>query len=649
MSLRFVPKALLCLSLGIGICGSVFAQGTYATNGGEYAIAGALPGDQVHPAVALTTNGGFLVWQDNITDPTGLGISALRLDSSFSGVLSPFRVNAGQVGDQERPQASLLSNGGAAFVWQGGNLGFQHIYARFLSTSNTWLSSSDILVNSITNKGQLNPALATLANGNVVVVYGSMNQQDTNSMQDVYGQVLSPTGQKIGGEFLVNLFTAFNQRTPSVATLSGGGFVVVWVSEQERSGPVDSPSSGADYSPTNLPSVDIYARIYSANGTPTTGEILVNTDSYVCANPRVAAGNDGGFMVTWGQKNTLIQAYSWDIFARPFSATGAGGLVTTVNTYLIGDQYIPQISALGSDYLIVWTSLGQDGSREGVFGQFLNNTSAKIGGEFQVNTTAIAQQMHPAVASDGNGRFLAVWTSYIGGVGSFDLYAQRYINNAEPLLPMNAPFVYAPFTFSNGVYQPQLQVSWPFEPGLPIDHYEVYVDGAVSPAVSVATNMWTLAGLGTSSTHKFQVAYVVADGRRSPLSPATSGSTWSGYSWGGIPFEWMSTYYGGSVNVFNWPSPSAALSPGGPTLVQVFLSGGNPTNPSTWLHVGLAPSPQGYFLTWNPQPGMIYQVQSSGDLLNWTNVSNPRFAAGAADSLFVGANNVAYYRILRLR
>ena len=53
-------------------------------------------------------------------------------------------------------------------------------------------------------------------------------------MLDVYGQVLTPAGNKVGGEFLINQFMAFNQRSPVVAALKNGGFVVAWVSEQER-------------------------------------------------------------------------------------------------------------------------------------------------------------------------------------------------------------------------------------------------------------------------------------------------------------------------------------------------------------------------------------------------------------------------------
>ena len=66
----------------------VFGQANYyATNGTEYAVIGALPGDQVFPDAAVNANGGFVVWQDNITDGSGEGISARRLDNTLSGTL----------------------------------------------------------------------------------------------------------------------------------------------------------------------------------------------------------------------------------------------------------------------------------------------------------------------------------------------------------------------------------------------------------------------------------------------------------------------------------------------------------------------------------------------------------------------------------
>ena len=161
-------------------------------------------------------------------------MSAQRLDGTLSGSGSTFRVNVQGTNDQENPRVALLKNGGAVFVWQGGQEGFQHIYARFLTPTNTFLTTTDVVVSTFTNNFQINPAVAVLNNSNVVVVWASFDQAGSNSLQDVYGQILSPTGQKIGTNFLINQFTTYNQRTPAVAALKNGGFVVAWVSEQER-------------------------------------------------------------------------------------------------------------------------------------------------------------------------------------------------------------------------------------------------------------------------------------------------------------------------------------------------------------------------------------------------------------------------------
>ena len=242
----FARKIVWFMVLLAGIPAVVFGQTNYyATNGTEYAIVGSLLGDQVHPDVAVNTNGGFVVWQDNITDGNGWGVSAMQLNPTLSGSGSSFRVNVQGANDQENPRVALLPGGGAAFVWQGGVEGLnQHIYARFLSAAGTWLTTTDVLVNTFTNNFQQNPAVATLTNGNVIVVWASFDEASSSSMQDVYGRIFSPAGVPVTGEFSINQFTSYNQRTPAVAALANGGFVVAWVSEQERTA-APTPGSGS--------------------------------------------------------------------------------------------------------------------------------------------------------------------------------------------------------------------------------------------------------------------------------------------------------------------------------------------------------------------------------------------------------------------
>ena len=399
--------------------------------------------------------------------------------------------------------------------------------------------------------------------------------------------------------------------------------------------------------------MDIYARLYKSNGAAASGELLVDTGSSPCANPGVAAASDGSYLVAWSAYNTVTTSNGWDVYARLFSNTVPVGDARLVNTFLAGNQFAPHLRAIGLDYLVVWTSLGQDPSGEGVHGQFVHSDGTPVGGEFAMNNTWPGQQM-PVVASDGANQFLVIWTSYSGSSYSLDLFAQRYINvNLATVLPtMDAPFVWAPFTLSNNVYQPQLQVTWAPLSGVAVSNYEVYADGTNSPTAAVTNNQWTMTavnGLKTNSTHGFQVGYVTTSGRQSPLSGATTNSTWLGLNWGGIPYEWMAEffggYYGGAYHTSFWPAASSPAASGGPTLLQVFLTGGNPFDSSTWLQTSLTRTSQGFFLSWNTQPGLTYQVQETTNMTSWFNFGSPRFAAGTNDSINVGAGPAGFFQV----
>jgi len=662
---------VFALLLGGGIFlafpGHALAQTNYyASEGTEYSVTGPLLGDQMFPDVAINSTGGVVVWQDNATDAGGLGISAQRLDSTFSGTLALGRVNVQITNNQQNARVALLKNGGAAVVWQGGARGAQHIFARFLSPTNTWLTTTDVVVSTFPPTFQMTPALAVLNNSNVVVVWASYDQAGPASQLDVYGKILSQTGATVSNQFLINQFTSFNQRTPAVTALPNGGFVVAWVSEQERAVGAPNPTQARYANALLTPSVDIYARLYNSNGAPAVNEFLVNSNTFPCANPSLAAGSDGGFIVAWSQHDMITLTNGWEVFARPYSSAGAGGSVFRVNAYQYGDQYAPKISAIGSDYLIVWTSLGQDGSREGVFGRYAHNNNGVagvVGNEFQVNTTSIGQQMQPAVAADGNAWFGVVWTSFTGPADGFDLYAQRYANVSAVLQPMSAPVVYAPFNFSNNVYVPQLQVSWPFLSGIAVSNFEVYVDFTNAPTTALTGNQWTMGaanGLAPASLHAFQVDYVTTGGRRSPISPAAYGTTWSGIAYNGhatgltrtevagaagIPVEWMQEYYG--TNMANWPANiNAPLQPGSSfTLAKVFVSSGDPLLPATWLTTSMVKTPEGYYLSWNPQAGQTYQVEESTNLGSWFNVGTGRYAAGTNDAVYVGGTPAGYFRV----
>ena len=111
-----------------------------------------------------------------------------------------------------------------------------------------------------------------------------------------------------------------------------------------------------------------------------------------------------------------------------------------------------------------------------------------------------------------------------------------------------------------------------------------------SPTVVTTSNVWTMTaanGLAASSTHSFRVDY--ADNGWPPVAVVTVGQRHDLErlpTIDGIPFEWMEQYYG--YNFVNWPvNVNAPLAPGGLSLMQVFLSGGNPLDPATWLRTAV--------------------------------------------------------------
>jgi hypothetical protein len=63
----------------------------------------------------------------------------------------------------------------------------------------------------------------------------------------------------------------------------------------------------------------------------------------------------------------------------------------------------------GGDFIVVWSSYGQDGSSNGVFGQLFDPNCSPLGEEFQINTTSSGNQAEPAVAMDAAAGFVVAW------------------------------------------------------------------------------------------------------------------------------------------------------------------------------------------------------------------------------------------------
>ena len=608
--------------------------------GAEYAIIGGKKSSQDASAIALGASKGAIVWQDNQVDAEGLGIGMQWLNQALSSTFSSFRVNVTEAGNQEHPRVAMTAGDGAVVVWQGGSDVDTDIFARFLSPDGSF-STGEIKVNTYTDLLQIDPDVAVLADGTVIVVWSSFNQD--GSFQGVYGQRLSATGAKLGGEFQINQYTLNNQRSPSVAALPGGGFVVTWVCEKPSTLQVNTqltPVDGGTWVQQITNNIEIDARRYDAGGNALGNEFRVDAGGKICSSPNVCAREDGGFSVVWNQN---VAGQDWDIYARSFDVTGnALGASFLVNNDTTGKQYNPKAIASGNQLFVVWTSIKNESYWDDIKGRFVGLTEAGSELEFMVNTQYVSIQNQPSVAMNRAGQALVVWTTFVGGENSGDLRAQRF-NSNQPLPVGPTPQVAG--RDSNSII-----VSWSDLAGLGVDAYFVTVEG-VSGVIQVDgnTKQTIVTGLQPSTTYICHVTYRISDGRVSPQSAGGSGRTYGvDANNDGIPDEWQIANWG--TNSSKWGAPNEDSDGDGLTNYQEFLAGTDPRDATSNLKTRVQNVQGALYFKWNTVTGKVYQVQFSNDFQNWTNVGAQRLATSGEDSVFIDqGSGIGFYRIVLVR
>jgi hypothetical protein len=166
---------------------------------------------------------------------------------------------------------------------------------------------------------------------------------------DSLGNALDPN------DFQVNTYTTNYQYRASVGVAPSGDFVVVW-------------TSGGQYGSGGR----IHARRYDSAGNPLDPtDFQVNTFTTSTQDwPSVGVGPKGEFVVAW-ESNGQDGSDS-GIFARRFDSAGNPLDPTDfqVNTFTTSRQHRPSVGVAPSgDFVVAWTSYGQDGSGDGIFAQ----------------------------------------------------------------------------------------------------------------------------------------------------------------------------------------------------------------------------------------------------------------------------------------
>lgn len=195
--------------------------------GKEFQINTTTTGDQRQVRVASRSDGAFVVvWQGPEGGGSGQGIRAQRYSSSGVASGSEFAVNSTTSGDQTRPAVAMLSNGDFVVVWQGPDASGTGIFARrFLANGSP--SSNELAVNQTTSGTQETPAVAYLEDGQFLAAWRSYGQD--GSLGGIYARLFNSGGSS-SSELLVNTTTTGDQADPAVAAaeLPAPIYYVAW-------------------------------------------------------------------------------------------------------------------------------------------------------------------------------------------------------------------------------------------------------------------------------------------------------------------------------------------------------------------------------------------------------------------------------------
>ncbi|MEX2140632.1 MAG: hypothetical protein WD894_15320, partial [Pirellulales bacterium] len=200
----------------------------------------------------------------------------------------------------------------------------------------------------------------------------------------------------IGGKVTTDFAGSYEAGT-SVALQSNGKIVVGGYSFQG--------SNGVDFALARYTSSGALDNSFDGDGKVTTDFGGSRNEAH-----SVALQADGkivavGFSYQDGISDFAVARYLGDNAALV-------GAEFQVNTITTDSQSFPSVAMdEAGNFVVTWTSLGQDGSSYGVYGQRYAADGSTLGGEFRVNTTTTESQDFPSVAMDEAGNFVVTWTS----------------------------------------------------------------------------------------------------------------------------------------------------------------------------------------------------------------------------------------------
>ncbi|HZS83061.1 MAG TPA: hypothetical protein VFA50_09315 [Stellaceae bacterium] len=183
---------------------------------------------------------------------------------------------------------------------------------RIYAANGTALAPSPEFSTDIPGSGENMPALAGFPDGTFVLTW-TADRGDGNGAT-VFAQRYAGDGTPLGGPLKVNTSLLMDSVLPSVASLSGGGFVVAWSSEAGAF-LLNNPGATA---------IGIFAQRYDARGNAVGGEVRVNPQGEgLTGGTKVLGLANGGDLVAWSASGHSGVTYYGQLYGADGSPRGS--------------------------------------------------------------------------------------------------------------------------------------------------------------------------------------------------------------------------------------------------------------------------------------------------------------------------------------
>jgi hypothetical protein len=235
-------------------------------------------GYQRRPKAVLKTGGVAVIWESSKDGKNSVSVQGRLLTRRGKPDGDEFRVDAGKV--PEVWNTALAANAAGDFLatWESTDADGPGVAARLFDMDGKALGV-EFIVNARTAGRQRRPAALATQTGDFLVAWQHYQSATSHA---IYGQILSRTGARIGGEVQIGHGTGDVQVAPSLALLPSGGIVAAWM---------DWVSTWP---------IGVYAVTLDATGHPTGAEVLVSQERlYPQYRISVAASAGGDILATW--------------------------------------------------------------------------------------------------------------------------------------------------------------------------------------------------------------------------------------------------------------------------------------------------------------------------------------------------------------